>query len=152
MEELPSTGVTEIPSNTNYHSMTRTFILVFFGQLPEPNAGLNPIVNKELLQFIILDLLKQATPEKGTHPSLVMRGTPTYCIKMRAWQALCILNRFVTEEIASDVCTIAFAAMNELLHSQIRYFLEIFTIKCATMHSSIFGEAFLKDILRPRLV
>jgi hypothetical protein len=151
MEELPKSGVTEIPSNTNYHSITRAFLLVFFGELPDPEAGLNPTVKKELLQYTILELLEQATPEKGTHPSLSMRGTPVYCMKMRAWQALCILSRFVTDEIASEVCLTVFGAMNELLHNQIRYFIENFTIKCATMHPSIFGEAFLNDIRRTDL-
>ena len=151
MEELPTEGVTEIPPNTNYHSVTRAFLLIFFSQLPDPSAGLHPMVQKELLHYVVLDLLKQATPEKGTHPSLVMRGTPTYCIKMRAWQALCVLSRFVTKEIAPEVCTIAYGAMNELLHNQIRYFVENFTIRCATMHPSIFGEAFLKDVCRTDL-
>mmetsp|Transcript_118603 Transcript_118603/g.242406 ORF Transcript_118603/g.242406 Transcript_118603/m.242406 type:complete len:653 (+) Transcript_118603:1-1959(+) len=151
MEELPTSGVTEIPTNTNYHSVTRAFLLVFFCQLPGPEAGLNSIVKTELLHYTILELLKEATPEKGTHPSLVMRGTPTYCIKMRAWQALCILSRFVTEEIAATVCTTVFGAMNELLHNQVRYFLENFTIKCATMHTTIFGEEFLRDISRTDL-
>jgi tRNA G18 (ribose-2'-O)-methylase SpoU len=151
LEELPTTGVTEIPSNTNYHSVTRTFLLVFFGQLPNPQAGLNTTVKKELLHYVILELLKHASPEKTTHPSLVMRGTPTYCIKIRAWQALCILSRFVTQEIASNVCATVYGAMNELLHNQIRFFLENFTIKCATMHEMIFGEAFLKDICRTDL-
>ena len=149
--ELPKSDVTKIPFNTNYHSVTRAFLLVFFGELSDPEAGLNPTVKKELLQFTILELLKQATPEKGTHPSLSMRGTPIYCMKMRAWQALCILSRFVTDEIASEVCVTVFGAMNELLHNQIRYFLENFTIRCATMHPSIFGEAFLNDICRTDL-
>jgi len=151
MAELPKSDVTKIPSNTNYHSITRAFLLVFFGELSDPEAGLNPTVKKELLQFTILELLKQATPEKGTHPSLSMRGTPIYCMKMRAWQALCILSRFVTDEIASEVCVMVFGAMNELLHNQIRFFIENFTIKCATMHPSIFGEAFLNDICRTDL-
>eukprot|EP00537_Pseudo-nitzschia_pungens_P007076 CAMPEP_0172359626 /NCGR_PEP_ID=MMETSP1060-20121228/3809_1 /TAXON_ID=37318 /ORGANISM="Pseudo-nitzschia pungens, Strain cf. cingulata" /LENGTH=1935 /DNA_ID=CAMNT_0013081375 /DNA_START=65 /DNA_END=5872 /DNA_ORIENTATION=+ len=150
-EEIPTSGVTEIPPNTHELSITRAFLLVFFSRIPDPEAGLNSIVKTELLHYIILQLLKHATPEKGTHPSLVMKGTPTYCIKMRGWQSLCILSRFVTQEIALSVCKTVFQAMNELLHSQIRYFLENFTIKCATMHCEIFGEAFLQDISRTDL-
>jgi len=148
MEEIPTSGVLEIPANTNELSITRAFLLVFFCQLPDPKARLNSTVKTELLHYIILELLKQATPEKRTHPSLVMRGTPTYCIKMRSWQALCILSRFVTDEIAALVCDKVFQGMNDLLHNQIRYFLENFTIKCAVMHPAIFGEAFLQDISR----
>ncbi|MGK3756377.1 MAG: tRNA guanosine-2'-O-methyltransferase [Bacillariaceae sp.] len=151
-EEIPTSGVTEIPANTNYLSITRAFLLVFFTRLPGPDAGgLNPIVKTELTHHVILALLQQSTPEKGTHPKLVMKGTPTYCMKIRGWQALCIMSRFVTNEVAQKVCTTVFDAMNELLHSQIRYFLENFTIKCATNHQDIFGEAFLKEISRTDL-
>ena len=151
-EIVPASGsdVTEIPANTNYLSITRAFLLVFFHQLPASHA-LHPTVKKELLHFIILALLKEATPEKGTHPKLVMKGTPTYCMKIRAWQALCVMSRFVTTEIAQDACRAVFDGLGDLLHCQIRYFIENFTIQCSMMHPEIFGDKFMNDVSRADL-
>jgi hypothetical protein len=136
-------GVTEIPVHTNELSVTRAFLLVFLSKLPDPSAGLSEKVLKELLHYVILRLLVETAPIKSTHPSMIMKGTPNYCMKMRGWQALCNLSRFVTTEIASQVCEDVFNSMPEPIHNQIRYFMEVFTIKCATMHSVVFGTAFL---------
>jgi hypothetical protein len=68
---------------------------------------------------------------------------------MRGWQALCILSRFVTTELAEIVCNKTFLAMGKgSLHSQIRYFVEIFTIQCARRHPLVFGKALVEQITR----
>ena len=142
------TGVTELPPDTDELSITRGFVLVFLSKLPDIADGLSDKVLKDLLHHTILHLLKEAEPKDFKHKSLIMRGTPMYCVKMRAWQALCNLTRFVTDDIAKHVCECVFKCMEEPLHGQIRYFVEIFTIQCARRHSEIFGPAFVKDISR----
>jgi hypothetical protein len=150
-DELPTEGVLRIPDNTNERSISRTFVLCFIEELPGPGRGLDPAVQNELLHYVILQLLESAKSEESTNPSAVMKGTPSYCIKMRAWQALVILSRFVTDDIADQVCQSVFASLSEPIHSQIRYFMEVFTIQCARKHSDLFGEAFVNDISRTDL-
>lgn len=78
--------------------------------------------------------------------------TPEYCVKIRALQALCILSRFVTIDIVDHVCTGLFEAMGkQTSHNQIRYFLEIFTLRFARMHAATFIRAFLEQIRRTDL-
>jgi hypothetical protein len=149
-DEIPTSGVTEIPDFTNDLSVTRAFLMCFFAKLPE-SEDLNLCVKTELVHYVILALLKEAKPEKGTHPSQIMKGTPTYCLKMRAWQALCVLSRFVNETIAQVVCESVYESMPQILHNQIRYFMEIFIIRCSLQHPEIFGAAFIEDISRPDL-
>lgn len=141
-------GVTEIPIQTNELSISRAFVLVFLSRLPNSSGGLNEKVLKELLHYLILKLLKETAPNKSNAKSLIMRGTPTYCLKMRGWQALCNLSRFVTNDIASEVAAQVFGMMSEHIHGQIRYFVEIFTIQCAQDHPEVFGSAFLHEIGR----
>jgi hypothetical protein len=141
-------GVAKIPLETNELSVTRAFVLVFLSKLSDPENGLDNKVLKDLLHHVILGLLAEVAPTSGTHPSLIMKGTPYYCLKMRGWQALCNLCRFVTSDIADRVCAEVFKSMSEQIHNQIRYFVEIFTIECGTSHSDSFGSVFLKKISR----
>jgi hypothetical protein len=139
-------GIMELPPGTDDLSVTRGFVLVFLSKLPDINDGLNNAVLTSLLHYIILRLIDEAAPADLKNIPLIMKGAPAYCLKMRAWQALCTLTRFVTSEIASDVCSRAFYCMAESLHGQLRYFIEIFTIQCARKHPDVFGSAFLTDI------
>ncbi len=141
----------EIPNETNELSLTRAFVLVFFEKLPDLSDGLNYRVQKELLEPVILGLLRKAEPIRSSKPSLIMKGTPTYCMKMRAWQALCNLSRFVTPDITDEACAATFECIEESIHSQIRYFVEIFGVRCGIFHPEVFGNAFLKQIVRTDL-
>lgn len=140
-------GGAQIPPETDELSMTRAFVLVFLSKLPDPSNGLNAKVLKELLHYVILQLFDKTAPKTSSNsPKLVMKGTASYCVKMRAWQALCNLSRFVTSDLADQVCDSAFNSMPESIHNQIRFFIENFSIKCATMHPEVFGPRFIKDI------
>ena len=145
--QVDKSAVLELPQRTDEHSVTRGFLLVFLSKLPKVET-IHPDVLKNLLHFVILQLLERAAPTKSNKPSLIMKGTPNYCLKMRAWQALCNLSPFVTIDMAKQVCTFAFACMREQIHNQIRYFVENFTIVCGRNHSTIFAEAFLAEISR----
>ncbi|CAJ1961861.1 unnamed protein product [Cylindrotheca closterium] len=141
-------GVMTIPAATNELSVGRAFILVFLSKLPSVDNGLDKRVLHELLHPIILELLKETAPTKSSAKNLIMKGTTAYCLKMRGWQALCNLSRFVTEEIASEVSQKVYGMMPEHIHGQVRYFIEIFTIQCAKSHPYVFGSTFLKEISR----
>lgn len=144
-------GGLPLPPDVNQLSLTRSFLLVFLSRLPHPSKGLNPLVQKELIEPVILGLLSKAKPVKSKKHSLVMKGTPTYCLKMRAWQALCILSHFVSARIAKQVCECTFKCIEETIHSQVRYFVEIFAIKCAALNQEVFCEKFMDEILRTDL-
>ena len=78
--------------------------------------------------------------------------TPEYCVKIRALQGLCILSRFVTIDVADRICIGLFEAMGkQTSHNQIRYFLEVFTLRFARMHASIFVQALVEQIRRTDL-
>jgi hypothetical protein len=147
-QEDSNSGGIKLPSQTDDLSVTRGFLLVFLSNLPDNEKGLHPDVVKHLLNYVILQLLEEATPKNSKHVSMVMKGTPLYVRKMRAWQALCTLSRFVNREIAQEVFDFTFKCLNEPGHNQIRYFMENFTINCAIAHPEIFGPAFLEDISR----
>ena len=144
-------GVTEIPASTNSLSVSRAFILVFLSKLPDIANGLNDVVLTNLLQHVILGLINVTAPKQESNHVLIMKGTTEYVKKIRGWQALCILARFVTNDIVHEVCRKVFKAMAEPVHSQIRFFLEIFTIKCGTMHPGVFGPAFVEAVKKTDL-
>uniref|UniRef100_A0A7S2EQ33 Uncharacterized protein n=1 Tax=Ditylum brightwellii TaxID=49249 RepID=A0A7S2EQ33_9STRA len=146
-----TSGKQDMPSpldDSNDKSIVRGFILLFLSKLPNPGEELHKDVLTRLLHFIILRLLKRVNIVTNNRGSSVMTGSAEYCEKIRAWQALCILSRFVTTEIASDVCKLTFKSMSQNLHGQIRYFIEIFTIQCARLHPSIFGDEYVAQVRR----
>jgi hypothetical protein len=141
-------GVVQLPAETNETSVARGFILTFISRLPDENEGLPNETLTDLLHFVIFYLLDDVClvlPQSG---SMLMTGTLDYSRKIRAWQALCVLSRFVTADIAADVCDRAFDAMSHNLHWQIRYFLESFAIQFARRHPSIFGRKLVTEIRR----
>ena len=141
----------EIPVETNPLSLARAFVLVFIEKLPAIDDGLNPLVLSELVEPLIRQLLAKAEPTKSSKPSLIMKGTPLYCQKMRAWQALCNLARFITPDVAPRVCEAAFTCLEESIHSEVRYFVEVFTVRCGVNHPMVFGNSFLNHIVQTNL-
>jgi hypothetical protein len=141
----------EIPHETNPLSLIRAFILVFIEKLPSITDGLNSLVLTELVEPVIRQLLVKAEPITSSKPSLIMKGTPLYCQKMRAWQALCTLTRFITPEVAPRVCEAAFTCLEESIHSEVRYFVEVFTVKCGVLHPNVFGNKLLDQIVQTNL-
>ena len=68
---------------------------------------------------------------------------------MRALEALCVLSRFVTADVADIACQRIFVAMEkENAHNQIRYFVEIFALQCSRKHPKVFGKALVDQIMR----
>jgi len=140
-------GAFDLPAGIDDSSIGRGYLLMFLSCLPDLDK-VHPRVLNDLIHYVIFKLLDKVCPEEGTKPNLVMLGSEDYINKIRGWQALCVLSRFVTDDIANQVCEYAFRAMAEPLHSQIRYFIEIFTLQCSRNHPSVFGKAILKTITR----
>jgi tRNA guanosine-2'-O-methyltransferase len=78
----------------------------------------------------------------------VVLGSAEYCLKSRGWQALCVLSHFMSSEMASLVCERTFQALEEPLHGQIRYFIEIFTIKCARRFPGLYAGFLVRHLSR----
>jgi hypothetical protein len=147
-EASTQVGVMELPVETNETSVARGFILTFISSLPDENEGLPRETLVDLLHYVIFYLLDDVCLVPPQSGSMLMTGTLEYSLKIRAWQGLCVLSRFVTEDIAADVCDRVFAAMSQNLHCQIRYFLEAFAIQFARRHPSIFGRRLVTEIRR----
>lgn len=113
-----------LPEATDDLSITRGFVLLFLSKLPSPEVMSN-IVLKELIHFIIMYLLDNVCCAKVQPGDIFISGSVEYGRRSRAWQALCLLSRFVTDDIAEDVATRAYHAMSMNSHGQIRYFMEV---------------------------
>lgn len=114
-----------MPKNTDSSSMTRAFVMSFLSKLPLPDV-MSDVVLHELVHYIITKLLKICCTEPSSR-EVNITGSETYQKMTRSWQALCLLSRFVTEDIASEVATKVFSAMGFTMHGEIRYFIEVFT-------------------------
>lgn len=143
-------GSLNIPTETDDHSITRAFVLVFLSRLPDADKGLSYEVQTELLEPVILGLLKETAVQSGKK-SQIMKGTPLYCLKMRGWQACCVLSRFISSKIAKKACNAAYKALEEFLHGEVRYFVEIFIIRCGMLYPEIFGGSFCSEIRKTDL-
>ena len=144
-------GAVEVPVMTSDSSTSRAFVLVFLSKLPNVDDGLDKQVLSELLHYLVIHLLDDIilTPLKGG--AMIMTGSEDYSTRIRAWQALCILSRFVSREIAEQVCNKVFNCMSQNLHGQVRFFLEVFTIQCARQHPAIFAKRLVIDIQQHNL-
>ena len=111
-----------LPKSTDSSSITRAFVLWFLSKLPSPEK-LSETVLKDLVHHIILKLVDDCCqpPLKGKP---FITGSEEYSKQMRSWQALCLLSRFVTADIANEVAQKVFKAMSNLSHGQIRFFME----------------------------
>ena len=141
-----------LPTDTNAQSLVRGFLVVFFSKLPNPDENLDSRVLTNLCHKTILDLLDSMCTDDAKKASLsFITGSPEYCHKIRAWQALCILHRFVTADIAEAVAAKVYKTHEQNLHGQIRYFQEIFTIQCHRKHPKVFLERFVSEVRRTDL-
>jgi tRNA G18 (ribose-2'-O)-methylase SpoU len=133
-----------LPENTPSSSISRGFLMLFLSKLPSVER-LAPEVLQELCHFLIIRLLDDiCLPDKG----MFIYGGEDYSNKIRAWQALCILSRFVTTDIVELVLEKSFSCMSQILHGGIRYFVEAFTIQVSKEHIEVFIKFFQKEILR----
>jgi hypothetical protein len=129
------------PQSAHEMSIVRGFILVFLYELEK----VDEVVRANLLNYVLLQLLEKV--KLGSN-ELFMFGSPEHCKIHRGWQALCILSHFVGKDIAEKVCNGVFSTMQDQMHGQTRFFLEIFTIQCARMHPHIFGQGLCTHIVR----
>jgi tRNA G18 (ribose-2'-O)-methylase SpoU len=108
---------------------------------------MSDVVLKQLIHCIMMKLLEMccAKPARG---KAFISGSEEYAKMTRSWQALCLLSRFVTKDIAEKVATKVFPAMSYTLHGQIRYFIEVFVIQCTRLHPEIFGKVYIEAIQR----
>eukprot|EP00977_Amphora_coffeiformis_P010466 scaffold2448_cov155-Amphora_coffeaeformis.AAC.10 len=135
------------PEPSHELSLVRSFVLAFLSGLPG-SSEICKAVRENLVNYLIMTLLEKVKFGKA---SLPMAGSPEYCRSHRGWQALCILSRFVEADIAEQVCQGVFEAMEEQMHGQTRFFLEVFTIQCSRRHPYVFGKALCKNLIRPDL-
>jgi len=149
-----------LPSNTDEASFTRGYLLVFLSRLPGPgDDDFNQTVLDQFIYPMILKLIGKEycfAPVKSSSGN-IMCGTPEYSLRIRSWQALCVLSRFLktaseNETILGRVCDAVFRALEPNLHCEIRYFIEIFAIQLARQHPHMFMKRYIeKEICRTNL-
>jgi len=139
-------GFSTVPNGTPDTSVARGFLLTFISKLPNVDDGLSDDVRSKLCHFLILWLLDNICLDSDLSTRKIGSGSVQYCQILRAWQALCVLSRFVTAEIVEKVSQKLCKAMSFPLHGQIRYFVEIFTIQCIRRHTNILGQGLLQEI------
>jgi len=138
-----------LPEGTDSSSTTRGFVLSFLSKLPPPE-DMSDVVLEELIYFVMRELI-DISCTKPARGKAFISGSEEYARITRAWQALCLLSRFVTEEISKEVADRVFKAMAFNLHGQLRYFIEVFTIQCTRKHPSIFGQMYIREVSRTDL-
>jgi hypothetical protein len=106
-------GFCILSSSTPDTSIARGFVLTFLSSLPNAEDGLNPMVKSKLCYYLILWLMDEICLQDQVGSMLV--GGSFYCQVLRAWQSLCLLSRFVTEDIVDLVCERVFKAMVSFL-------------------------------------
>ena len=138
-----------LPEATDGSSITRAFVLSFISKLPSTD-DMSDLVLKELVHYVMMKLLVIccARPAKG---KVFITGSEEYTRYTRSFQALCLMSRFVTADIAQDVASKIFPAMAYNLHGELRYFIEVFVIQCTRRHPSVFGETFIQEIRKTDL-
>ena len=137
-----------LPEGVSQTSIVRGFLIVFLSKLPNPDS-MNKEVLTKLCHYLIMWLLdKVCLPNERHGRTLLTTGSTEYVQKIRAWQALCMLHRFVTPDIASEVLKKVFEGMSQLLHGQIRYWIEVFTIQVSRKNPAAFVNLFKNEIKR----
>uniref|UniRef100_A0A7S1C1B8 tRNA/rRNA methyltransferase SpoU type domain-containing protein n=1 Tax=Corethron hystrix TaxID=216773 RepID=A0A7S1C1B8_9STRA len=136
-----------VPPETDSLSIVRGLVLVFLSKIPQ---CVSERVQKELIFPIMLGLLQKicARPPPGC---MLMTGSLEYCTRIRGWQAMCLLVRFVTPEFLPKVQNYYFEALSHNIHGQIRYFLEIFGIQLARLHPHAFLRLMTAEMRRTDL-
>jgi hypothetical protein len=136
-----------IPLATPTTSVSRAFGLVYFSKLPDSDLQNEKVV--ESLNYIITQLLIKAKP-KEKHQTLMI-GCAEYCIVVRAWQALCVLSRFVTGDVVTKACDVCFWTLREACHTQMRFWVETFCVASAVRYPDIFGLKMVEELSRTDL-
>jgi len=137
----------KLPKYTPATSTVRGFLLIFFSKLPSQD-DLSEVVLKDLCHYIIFWLLDNICCAESPSGTKLMTGSLDYCRKIRAWQSLCVLSGYVSEDIAQAVSKKVFDSMSLILHGQIRYFMEIFAIQCSRRHPKVFGTDLIDQMMR----
>jgi len=135
-----------LPPETDETSIVRGFLMLFISRLPGSTEGLDERVLKGLLHPLIVRIIEEHCFAPLKSGSSLMFGSVDYSLRIRSWQALCILSRYVSSEIAEFVCDSIFKALSQQLHGKIRYFLEVFAIQFARQHPTMFFTRFIEEI------
>ena len=128
-----------MPDSLPATSLTRAFALHFLDALPSVDF-MEDSVREELAQYLLVKLLKHNSDPKNMQ--ITMAGTHEYCVKLRSWQALCLLTEYAAG-IEETVQEMYFTAIKCYTHGSIRYYMECFGVKCLRLYPGKFGTGLL---------
>ena len=137
-----------LPDGVPNSSIARGFLMVFLSKLPDVD-DMEKDVRVKLCHYIIMWLLDNVclVQERNGKVQLTT-GSLEYVQKIRAWQSVCMMHRFVTADIAEDVAKKVFESMTANHHGPIRYWMEVFTIQIARSNPTIFIDLFRREMKR----
>lgn len=147
----------QLPPKTHECSVARGYLLVFFSRLKPFDSASTSILNYEheltnkLLRPLILQILREFCFSPLRNGKAIMTGTPDYSLRIRSWQALFALSRFITNdehEMVRTVVDLFFQALSPNLHGEIRYFMELFGIQLGRQHPQMVAHRLLQELHR----
>jgi len=151
-------SVLQLPPKTDECSTARGYILVFFSCLsPFDSASIHHAnyyieVVEKLLHPLILRILREfcfSPLKNGKH---ILTGTPDYSLRIRSWQALYSLSRFMTNDddfaVVQVIVDLFFQALQPNSYGEIRYFMELFGIQLGRQYPKIVSNRLVQELNR----
>ncbi|KAL8244568.1 hypothetical protein R6Q59_010826 [Mikania micrantha] len=127
--------LTEVFINTELYA--RVSVAVMFNKLADLE---NCHESLQAGKLFLLELLRSVVSDPDLAKELYKKYSATHRRKVRAWQMICILSRFVDKEIVSQVMDHLHAALYRNNMPGVRQYLETFAIYVYLKFPSLVGE------------
>jgi hypothetical protein len=123
-------GTADVQGLTNIHVVSRLLVLGFLEYLP----GDVPLPLKDGILDLIRDLIRMNTMDPYVRPTMI--GTELFGHKLRSWQALCVLSKYVDAQLLEEITLDMFQCLEQSCIHGIRVYMEIFTSILAKGYTS----------------
>ncbi|KAK9079991.1 hypothetical protein SSX86_001666 [Deinandra increscens subsp. villosa] len=145
--------LTEVFINTELYA--RVSVAVMFNKLADlsdrmvsNNEVSNIHASSQSGKLFLLELLHSVVSDPDLAKELYKKYSATHRRKVRAWQMICILSRFVDKEIVSQVMDHLHTALYRNNMPGVRQYLETFAIYVYLKFSSLVGEQLVPMVRR----
>ncbi|XP_027183076.1 uncharacterized protein LOC113781357 [Coffea eugenioides] len=151
LAQSPDPELTEEFINTELYA--RVSVAVLFYKLADMadmvgfcNGGRNSLAALASGKIFLLELLQSVLNDKDLAKELYKKHSSIHRRKIRAWQMICILSRFVYEDIAEEVmCSLHKALQRNNLPS-VRQYQETFAIHIYLKFPSLVGQQLVPQL------
>lgn len=127
LAKIPDSELTEAYINTELYA--RVSVTVLFYKLAGSGRETDDSCSAlESGRIFLLELLESAVNDKDLAKELYKKHSATHRRKVRAWQMLCVLSRFVDQNIAQQVMQSLSVSLSRNNLPSVRQYLETFAI------------------------